>query len=369
MKITDVTLTPIRTWREHGWYSPHVIVQLDTDEGAVGIGEMSDYGHIPTHETPHIEPLTAALKEVLLGRDPFDLAPILTQLSGANTLILCGVDLALHDLQGKALGRPVYELLGGKIRDRIPVCYPIFPQKAPADIEHNLQRVANLLEMGHDMIRIYIGVNLELDEAFLDGLRGRFGSRVRIKSLDMSGRLYWKTALQTLRRFSQYDFILAESVSYRQDLEGMAYIRRQVNHPISEHVGSPADALRMIQAGAIDIMNISLSSLGGIYHARKIYHMAEAAGLSCLIGTTQELSIGTAGQAHLGAAMPNLQYPSDPTGPILYQQDVVSSPVVYEHSHLLVQDGPGLGLEIDPELLQELRSDIHLPATEGVDAR
>ena len=80
--------------------------------------------------------------------------------------------------------------------------------------------------------------------------------------------------------------------------------------------------------------------------------------IGCLIGTTQELSIGTAAQAHLAAAMPNLTHPSDPTGPLLYVEDVVQEPVRYVQGHLLVPQGIGLGVALDDEKLAELRRDL-----------
>ncbi len=365
MKIIDVTLTPVHSRRETGLITPHVIVELETDEGLVGVGEMSDFGHQPPYFAPHLEGLCAALKEFLVGRDPFDLARIIGALSqrhsgGFSSLIICGVDLALHDLQGKALGRPVYDLLGGQVRDRLRVCYPIFPMRQPEDVEQNLKRVANRLAEGQDMFRLYFGVDLDLDEAFLDGFRQRFGKRVVLKSIDASGRFRdSRTAVQAIRRLRQYDFMLVESPCWRGNLAGMAEVRRQVDVPISEHVGSLADALQLAQAGAVDIFNVALCALGGIYQARKVYALAEATGLACLIGTTQELSIGTAGQAHLGAAMPNLHFPADPTGPLLYLDDVVRNRVRYEQGYLIVPSGSGLGMELDHDQLGEFRHELH----------
>lgn len=365
MKITNVTLTPIHSRRETGLISPHVIVELETDEGLVGLGEMSDFGHQPPYLAPHLDGLCAALKELLFGRDPFDFARIIGALAQRHSgvvgsLIVCGIDLALHDLQGKALGRPVSDLLGGQVRDRLRVCYPIFPMRQPEDVEQNLKRVADRLAEGQDVFRLYIGVDLDLDEAFLDGFRQRFGKQVVLKSIDASGRFRdWRIAVQAIRRLRQYDFMLVESPCWRGDLAGMAEVRRQVDIPISEHVGSLTDALQLAQARAVDIFNISLCSLGGIYQARKVYALAEATGLACLIGTTQELSIGTAGQAHLGAAMPNLHFPADPTGPLLFLDDVVRSRVRYEHGYLIVPGGPGLGMELDHEKLREFRHELH----------
>jgi muconate cycloisomerase len=82
--------------------------------------------------------------------------------------------------------------------------------------------------------------------------------------------------------------------------------------------------------------------------------LAEALGIKMLIGTTQELSIGTVAQAHLGAAVPNLEFPSDPAGGRLYLKDVVKDRVEYEEGYLIVPEGPGLGMEIDEEKLSEV---------------
>jgi muconate cycloisomerase len=131
-----------------------------------------------------------------------------------------------------------------------------------------------------------------------------------------------------------------------------------VEHPISEHIYSFYQAKLLLKTGAIDIFNVCTTFLGGISPARKLFALAEIAGVSCLIGTTQELSIGTAAQAHLGSSVPGLDYPSDPTGPRLYLDDVVREPVVYDHGFLLVPAGPGLGLEIDPERVKSLQAPL-----------
>src|SRR5262249_9351209 len=153
-----------------------------------------------------------------------------------------------------------------------------------------------------------------------------------------------KQAIPAIRRLERYEPMLVESPC--ADAEGKAEVRRQVGVPISEHVGSAETALRFARAGAVDIFNIATSS-GGLNHARRLLALAEALETQTLIGTTQELSIGTAAQAHLGAAMPNLHWPCDPTGPHLYQEDVVRRRVQYEAGFLVVPTGPGLGVEID----------------------
>ena len=104
----------------------------------------------------------------------------------------------------------------------------------------------------------------------------------------------------------------------------------------------------------MDIFNISLSGAGGFTNALHIAQVADAAGLSCLVGTTQELSIGVAAQAMFGSVVENLDYPGDPTGGLLYESDVVKARVQYEKGHLIVPKGPGLGMALDEEKLDAI---------------
>jgi len=93
--------------------------------------------------------------------------------------------------------------------------------------------------------------------------------------------------------------------------------------------------------------------VGGIRACLRVIALAESARTSVLIGTTQELNLGTAAVAHLGAVARVLDYPSDNTGPELYTADVVKTPLRYENGFLVVPDGPGLGVEVDEDLLRQ----------------
>ena len=116
----------------------------------------------------------------------------------------CGVDIALHDTIGKALNVPVYQLLGGKFRDRIPFAYPIKPCSVAADVDANLARIDWIQDLGHPTIRYYFGADLALDEKFLSELRKRWGDKVEINALDASGRFDVKTAIEVIERFSMF---------------------------------------------------------------------------------------------------------------------------------------------------------------------
>jgi muconate cycloisomerase len=263
-----------------------------------------------------------------------------------------GVDLALHDLIGRTEGVPVYDLLGGKLRDRMRVCYPIFRLRSVAEVTPNLERVAEKRALGFDLIRVYVGANLEADELFLGQFTDRFKGKVEIKSLDFSNLLDWRRSAMAIERFDDLcDYMLVESAAPRNDIEGLAQFRRRSRRPISEHVLHIHHGWQLLAAGAVDILNVSPYLLGGLRACERTIALAEAARASVLIGTTQELNLGTAAVAHLAAAARILDYPGDNTGPHLYTDDVVQQPVHYEQSHLVVPDGPGLGLDVDEDKL------------------
>jgi galactarate dehydratase (D-threo-forming) len=364
MKIQRVQLFPVATPRQTGIANQHVIVRMETDNSIVGWGEMSDLSHVPMYQFDLSE-LERMLNQLLKGRDPRNIVKIEDDLIrffpdeghmySRSGLVRQGIDLALHDLIGRVEGVPVYDLLGGKLRDRMRVCYPIFRMRSVDEVEPNLQRVEEKLAEGFDLIRVYVGVDQAADELFLGQFTDRFAGRVEIKSLDFSNLLDWRRSSRLIEIYGELaEFMLVESAAPRNDLDGLAEFRNRSRWPISEHVLHIHHGWQLLSHGCVDILNVSPYLLGGLRASLRLVALAEAARASVLIGTTQELNLGTAAVAHLGAAARILDYPGDNTGPHLYTKDVVKSPVVYEQSHLIVPEGPGLGIEVDEEVLQEM---------------
>jgi muconate cycloisomerase len=322
---------------------------------------------------PDLVALKVAIERVVIGADPFRIgqlhldlqAQMPTYLRQANNYppftlasqLAASLDMAYYDIVGKALGTPVYNLLGGKVRDKIEMTYPIFQAKVKEDIPRYLGMMDELVGLGVTRFRYYVGVNQDLDEVFLSALRDKFGQRIHLKALDFQGHFYWKDTLRMYERYRPYGFDLIESVSRDEDYEGMSEVRRRVDVAVSEHVASYAQAMRMIKAGAIDVFNITHNS-AGIWGAMRLFALADASGLQCLISTTQEMSIGTAAVAHLGAVVPELHYPGDAVGPLLYLEDVVKDRIVYDGAQLVVPEGPGLGMELDADRLAELTGSL-----------
>ena len=352
MKITSVDLTPVATRRETGEVSRHVVVQFNTDEGLVGLGEMSDVGDV-WGVMYDLADVKGAYESLLAGKDPLDWRPITRAARGRFAMgraIRTGFEIALFDLIGKIQGRSVAGVFGGALMDKMRVCYPIFPNHSREDAEANIKRVDRRMGEGQDLFRLYHGGDVEADEIFLDGVKSNHGDKFELKSLDFSGARKWKHVVHAVGILSQYYTpILLESVSDRKDLDGQYEVRKRVDLPISEHVSSLNQAYQFAYHKYVDIYNISLSGAGGITNALHVAQVADSAGLSVLVGTTQELSIGVAAQATFGCITENLDYPGDCTGGQLYESDVVKNPIQYEKGYVLLPEGPGLGMELDEE--------------------
>ncbi len=360
VRIREVALYPVTTPRVSGEPSQHVVVRLGADDGTTGWGEMSDLSHLPAL-MPDLRDLEACLRAALVGHDAMATNRIedlmLANFPGGRfygkaCLVRAGVSIAAHDLKARLLGVPVYELLGGKRRERIPICFPIFRMFRRDQVADRVELVRAMWEEGFRAFRFYFGPCTDADEELLDRLCGQYGDALTLTSLDGSGLFTVPAFIRAYRRLHRFPFESIESPVERDDVDSIAEVRGRIDHPVSEHVRSPEYAVRLIRARAVDIFNISITVAGGIQGMLNLFALAKAANLECLIGTTQEMSIATAAQAHVGAAAPRLDYASDPVGPHLYTADVTRERARFVDGHLLVPEGPGLGVEVDPDKLR-----------------
>ena len=366
MKITRIELIPIYSTREMGRTGPsdpdgsishHIILKMHTDAGVTALGEMSDINFTPTKQV--VQRLRARLQAVLGGKDPFDLTAIQTDLRRQRWehQVLCGVDIALHDAQARFLNIPLYQLLGGKYRSRIRFSYPLATCKTEDDVAANLRRIERLVEQGHTTIRYYFGKDLDLDEKLLSEMRCRWGDLIELNALDASGWFTVEEAIAAIDRFAPFNPNLVESPvkgRHNAPVEDFLAVKHAVNVPIGEHVAGFDVAARLARHDAVDVWNLGIG-YEGITSTRKLFGMAEVFGIDTLLGSTVEMQIGTAARAHVMASIPNLAHACYPAGPLVYRERITKQQVRYDGGYVYVPEGPGLGVELDEELLERQR--------------
>src|SRR5512132_4053528 len=318
-----------------------VFVRLETADGLTGWGEAACLGG-PTWSEESSESIAATIERYivpwLVGRD-------------ATGIEVLSREMALWDLNGRALGVPVHRLLGGRVRDRVPLSWSLAVADPDAEIEEARAKVAR----GHRIFKIKTAARpVAEDVERVRRLRQALGPDV---SLRVDANQGWDrpTALRAIRQLEPYGVDFVEQPVPRWDFEGMAEIGRRVTAPImaDESCFSPQDALTIARLGGVSILGLKVTKSAGIGGTMAIARIAEAAGMGCYVGCMIETSLGTAAYLQVAVAAAPVTWGCELFGPLLLKGDVVRQPVRYEDGAILALDGPGLGVEVDEGALAE----------------
>jgi len=370
MSITDVCLHPVSVERSYETQiaqegggsrarvarSPFVFIEAQTADGLTGWGEISD---VPAAEYPCLDGLRSELRGLLIGVDPFDIQHVHAGLSELYPfavdqewprLVSAAVDMLCYDLQAQRVGVPVFKLLGGAQRTSVPVSWVAFIRD---DLQLLKQEIEEKVARGFWAFKLKVGVDLELDDARLEVMRQAAGPEANIK-IDPNGGWTLDEAIVNIPRLARHGISGVETPIAFRDPRQLAELRRHVDVPLIEHVFTKEDAVRYIRHESLDWFNLATTGCGGIWPARCIAEMAQAAGVGILLGSTVELGPGTLAQLHLAASIRDLTLPSDLIGPEMYQDDVLDAPLCYASGCLTVPSVPGLGVGMDRTALERL---------------
>ncbi|MEO7146005.1 MAG: enolase C-terminal domain-like protein, partial [Bryobacteraceae bacterium] len=267
-----------------------------------------------------------------------------------------GLEMALWDILGKALNLPLYRLLGGPVREFVPTKWSVSglePARA-AEI------AAWAVERGFRAMKVKVGIEPEQDIARVKAVRQAIGNEVRLGA-DANGGWSPRVAIQTIRRLTEQNIFFAEQPVAPLDVAWMRDVRRSVEVPIvaDESVFRLQDAMALVRAEAADVFSIYVGK-GGIGPARKIAAVAEAAGLTCTIGSNLELGVASAAMVHLAMSTPGIgaeEFPCDIIGPLYYKDDVVAEPLPIAAGSARPNERPGLGVELDMDKVRHYRVD------------
>lgn len=286
------------------------------------------------------------LAPALVGHDVFDLAGVHQTMDGllrGQSLAKAAVDIALHDLAARLLDLPVHSLLGGLVRDRVAAAWVVGLGEIPAVVDEAAEQVG----LGYQHVKVKGGEDAARDVELLRALRAALPTSVEL-CLDANEGYVRSTVLRTLLELEQAGLDLIEQPVPRWDLPTLARLRSRLTVPVmvDESVQSLQDALTVVRTDACDVINIKISKLGGLYRARQVAAVAEAAGVDVKLGTMPELAIGTLAALHLAASLPRASVPADLVGPFMVTADPLDPDhlLVCASGHVDVPTNPGLGL-------------------------
>ena len=369
MKITKVETIPVRVpirerlaIRGKGGFhsiSPFLLVRIHTDEGIMGLGEVSC-----TPRWSGEDQVTAAhfidtiLAPLLAGQDPRDVE----RLSGVAGRALFGhpftkaaLEMAMWDILGKAAGLPVYRLLGGKVREFVPTKWSI----SGVEPARAAEIASWAVEQGFRTMKVKVGIDPVQDVARVAAVREAVGDTVRL-GVDANGAWDARTAIGMVNRLRDFGIYFVEQPVPRGDLNWMLEVRLQAGIPViaDESVYTAQEALSIVRANAADALSIYVGKAAGIGPARKIAAIAEAAMFGCTVGSNLEMGIGSAAMIHVALASPGItadEFPCDIIGPLFYTDDLLEEPLPITGGQARAHERPGLGVELDETKVRQYR--------------
>lgn len=333
-----------------------VVLRLRCSDGIEGIGEATTIGGLSYgNESPesiktNIDRYFAPL---LIGQDASNLNLAMQRLDRAargNTFAKSAVETALLDAQGKRLGLPVAELLGGRVRDGLEVAWTL----ASGNTEKDIEEAERMLDIRrHRIFKLKIGAGEPAkDIAHVAAIKRALGDRASVR-VDLNQAWSEAVAIRGCQMLGDAGVDLIEQPIPRHDREAQARVSARSPVPImaDEAIESVEDSFALARAGSAPIFALKIAKNGGPRAVLRTAAIAEAAGIALYGGTMLEGAVGTLASAHAFATLSKIEWHTELFGPLLLTEDVVLQPPVYRDFQLMIPTTPGLGLELDEERL------------------
>jgi len=367
MKITD-----LRVFQTQGGHANWTFVKLYTDSGLTGVGEAS----LERNDVVVVKALES-LKDFLVGKDPFQIEYIWNALYkqtfkyGQLIILtaLSGVEQALWDIKGKALGEPVYELLGGKLRDRVrayanawafqEVVTEMTEKDTPESLAKNALKMVDkgFTAMKWDPFRHGGQVIPKSEEEFaiacVKAVREAVGPSVDLL-IECHGRFNMISAIRMAQKLEPFDPFFYEEPIPPDNIDALAALQAAINLPIAtgERLYTRWEFRPLLEKQAARIIQPDICNVGGIWELKKIAAMAEAYYVAVQPHNSNG-PVQTVASLHLDASIPNFVF-QEFFYPYLDQyNEILTEPIKYQDGYLEIPTGPGLGTDIREEVIRK----------------
>jgi muconate cycloisomerase len=338
----------------------NVLVRIEADNGVIGWGEAAS---APTMTGETVESMMAAvgyLMPAVEGRAAEDIAGAMVAMSArmyGNNAAKGAIEMALHDLAGRATNQPAYALLGGKQRSRMAILGVI----STGDLASDLREAEKKKAEGYAAFKIKVGI----DRPLVDGERTR-----RVCEILRPGALIsadanqgWSTdeALQYVRAVADAGLDFFEQPVHADDIAGMAEVAAAAGSiaiGADESIHSLDDIRRHHERHAARGVSLKTIKLGGMRGVMAAGRLCETLGLNVNVSAkTGESSIACAAATHIAAALPQIAWGLTLSNEGL-ADDVTARPIRIARGHVEVSDRPGLGVDVDQDRVDRYRRDI-----------
>lgn len=365
MRVTDFEVIPVayreprlrNSWGGHSDVAARTVVRLTTADGEVGVGETyGDQGDALN-----------GVRNLVEGMNPFERTPL--ELKLQDPMVYGAIDTALYDLIGRALDEPVYNLLGGKVRDEVEFSGYLFYKQEDADpdsaalagyqvlsAEDMVREAREFVDTGgFNTLKVKGGV-LEPDEELrtLELLAAEFGDDTPLR-IDPNGTWSVETAIDIARRLRDSNL----NIQFLEDpvptLNAHRRLKEYIDYPIATnmYVVDFDEIAPAVQQEAVDIILSDHHYWGGLSGNVALDTVARTFDLGVGMHSNSHLGVSMAAMAHVTAAMPTVRYACDSHYPWM-TEDVIEDPFQFQDG-CITPEGPGLGVELDEDKLEHAR--------------
>lgn len=337
-----------------------VLVRILCDDGIEGWGEATtigglNYGEespesIKTNIDTYMAPLIVGMKADQVAKVMHKLR---TTIQG-NRFAKCAIETALLDAQGKRLDVPVSELLGGRVRDQLPVAWTL----ASGDTKKDIAEAERMISLRrHNIFKLKIGLrSVEADVEHVLAIKRALGSDISVR-VDVNQAWSELNAVKGIAALQASGIDLIEQPVKASYKASMARLTSQFDVAImaDEALHGPNDALELANKFSADVFAVKINQSGGLFPAIQVATVAELSGISLYGGTMLEGAVGTAASAHVFSTFNDLEFGTELFGPLLLTEEILTESLVYENFCLQVPKGPGLGIQLDIEKINYLK--------------
>ncbi|MFC1558193.1 mandelate racemase/muconate lactonizing enzyme family protein [candidate division KSB1 bacterium] len=387
MKITDVEciILVAPDLREDATSSSQddIVVLVHTDEGITGIGETDTGPWLAKAaiESPGSHTMALAMKDLLIGQDPFDTAAIweklytYTCMSGRRGAVICAIgaiDMALWDIKGKALNLPCYKLLGGACKEYIVPYASLQPYGSTVDEYGNslVEWVLKAKNYGYSAAKLECTLGGPYNHSGLQGTDEQMTEIVtacreavgKDFTLMVDVQYLWydaKSALRTIRNWEHLDLFFLETPLQIDNLEGYAILSKEAPMRIAagEWQNTRFEFIDLLDTGLIDVAQPDIGRVGGLTEAMRVCNMAQDRG-RIIVPHCWKTGIGIAASAHMAAVVPHCPFieflPAELCDSVL-RRELVADELKFVDGKISLPENPGLGIELNPDAIEKYR--------------
>ncbi|WP_411817217.1 muconate cycloisomerase family protein [Hyphococcus sp. DH-69] len=368
-----ITIDRIDTWIiEVPTIRPHVLsmtsinkqvmtlVFVSCSDGITGVGEGTTIGGLSYgNESPEGIKLAIDLycAPILIGQRaevPASAMSLLRNQVVGNHFAKNALECALLDAAGQRSGLAMSELLGGRLRQKLPVLWVL----ASGDTAQDIDEATQMIESGrHNVFKLKIGKRpLKDDVAHVAKIKRALGDRASIR-VDVNQAWNQHTATRGTKMLADAGVDLIEQPVHRADRAGLEQLTRYSPVPImaDETLNGPGDALEVARRNGAHAFSIKPAQAGGLFAAGQIAAIGTAGNIGIYGGTMLEGGVGTIASAQLFSTFENLDWGTELFAPLLQTENILATPLVYRDFSLEVPNAPGLGIKLDMDKVKHFR--------------